>query len=455
MRYNKILKNLFNLNRHHISPDTDLAVDKLCKTYGGNIEQYTDNKKLSWRIPPGYKVIKAELKDSEGKLICSHDNNPMHLWSYSPSFSGVLSYSELIEHIWVDFERPKAILFHFRNQFRFWDPIWGFSLNVEQFESLDKNQKFHVDIKTEFYQAPLKQFLFNKPLKKNNVILVAHLDHYFQLNDGLGSAIVNNEVVSELKGKLNNINICSLNSIEIIGSIYFLNEYNLNASNTIAAISTNGLTLDNDFIFQLSGKKDSIINKLIKLYNLLYKSKSNLEEFREGWGNDEIAFEVPGVSIPCASVHRGPHKNYHTHLDNFSSFSDTSFNESKNLIKNLILDLDQNYRIEIKNWNGLICLAHPDINLYIEPSNVSGRSQKSNIEIISFFNELEKVEKEYLINNTDKIKNFSNKFQSYISNRNNTTIIDLAFEFSLPVTFLRKYFEILREKGFISLVYNS
>ena len=46
-------------------------------------------------------------------------------------------------------------------------------------------------------------------------------------------------------------------------------------------------------------------------------------------GNDEIAFEVPGISIPCASIHRGPHPNYHTHLDDFSCFSNSSFNNSK------------------------------------------------------------------------------------------------------------------------------
>ena len=59
-------------------------------------------------------------------------------------------------------------------------------------------------------------------LLKNNLILVAHLDHYSQLNDGLGSAILNNEIVTEMKEDLENINLCSLNSIEIVGSVYFI-----------------------------------------------------------------------------------------------------------------------------------------------------------------------------------------------------------------------------------------
>ena len=455
MRHINILKKLLYLNRHHISPDMDTSLEELCKVYGGHIDEHLNDSSLSWRIPPGYKVVKAELRDNKGNLICSHKDNPMHLWAYSPSFSGHIDYSELKKKIFVDFDRPKAILYHFRNQYRSWKTVWGFSLNVEQYSKLDKKGKFYVEIQTEFYKAPLKQFLLNKPSHKNNLILVAHLDHYFQLNDGLGSAILNNEIVSELKDKLDNINLCSLNSIEIIGSVYFLNKYKLNSSNTICAISTNGLTIDSNLIFQLSGKKESTVNKLIELYYLLYQPDSKLCQFREGWGNDEIAFEVPGVSIPCVSLHRGPHYNYHTNLDDFSCYSESSFNQSKNMIKNIILNLDKNYSIEVKNWKGLLCLSNPDINLYIEGSKISGVNQKSNIEELSFINELMPNEVKYLKANIEKLKSFNNRFQSHLSHYAEVTIIDLAYEFSLPVTFVKCYLEVLRDKGFISLIYKN
>ena len=184
---------------------------------------------------------------------------------------------------------------------------------------------------------------------------------------------------------------------------------------------------------------------------MLYQPHSKLEQFREGWGNDEIAFEVPGISIPCASIHRGPHPNYHTHLDDFSCFSNSSFNNSKNIIKNIIKNFDKNYKIKVKDWDGLICLANPDINLYIESLSISGIDQKSNIEELSFLNSLIPEEIDYLKSNFEKLKNFSNKFQSYLSNYENVTIIDIAYEFSLPVAFIKGYFEILRDKGFVSL----
>ena len=71
MRHINILKNLLNLNRHHISPDMDIALKELSDVYEGYIDEYFNDQKLSWRIPPGYKVIKAELRDGKGKLICS------------------------------------------------------------------------------------------------------------------------------------------------------------------------------------------------------------------------------------------------------------------------------------------------------------------------------------------------------------------------------------------------
>ena len=153
-------------------------------------------------------------------------------------------------------------------------------------------------MKTEYYDSSLKQFLLNEPVKKNNLILVAFRS-LSQLNDGLIS-ILNNEIVTEMKEDLENINLCSLNSIEIVGSVYFIKKYKLNFSNTIGAISTNGLTLDSNLIFQLSGTKTNY-NKLIMLFNLIHQPKSTLQNFREGWGNDEIAFEVPGKNTMCFS----------------------------------------------------------------------------------------------------------------------------------------------------------
>ena len=64
-------------------------------------------------------------------------------------------------------------------------------------------------------------------------------------------------------------------------------------------------------------------------------------------------------------------------------------------------------------------------------------------------------EVKYLKANIKKLKSFNNRFQSHLSHYAEVTIIDLAYEFSLPVTFVRCYLEVLRDKGFISLIYKN
>ena len=122
------------------------------------------------------------------------------------------------------------------------------------------------------------------------------------------------------------------------------------------------------------------------------------------------------------------------------------------------MSIDKNYIIEAKNWNELIRLAHPDGNLYVEPSHDISHAktvQNNNIETLAFFKDLLTEEKEYLKANIDKVTKFTNKFQSYISNNDEVTIIDLAYEFLLPVAFVKGYFDVLKDKGFISLVYRN
>ena len=73
--------------------------------------------------------------------------------------------------------------------------------------------------------------------------------------------------------------------------------------------------------------------------------------------------------------------------------------------------------------------------------------------IFLWLNDLPSYEIKYLKSNQEKVVNFTNKFQSFLSHNNCITIVDLSFEFSLPIQFVYKYFRKLEEKGFVTLVY--
>ncbi len=52
----------------------------------------------------------------------------------------------------------------------------------------------------------------------------------------------------------------------------------------------------------------------------------NIDRFRQGpLGNDETAFDVGGVNIPCGVVMRGPFDEYHTDADNVDAVDEERF----------------------------------------------------------------------------------------------------------------------------------
>ena len=66
MRHINILKNLLNLNRHHISPDMDIALKELSDVYEGYIDEYFNDQSALF---------------SKFIVIIYNNNNNLHLYS--------------------------------------------------------------------------------------------------------------------------------------------------------------------------------------------------------------------------------------------------------------------------------------------------------------------------------------------------------------------------------------
>ena len=448
----KLAEKLTPLKRYHNSKDMHYAVDKLVEYFGGIPDVYLDNLGTTWRIPQYYSVHSATLSRN-GKIIADYFIHPLCLWSYSSSFKGRLTLTELKDKILFDPERPKARIFHFRNQYRQEKRVWGFSIPYEQYSSFKETDIFDVDIKTSFDKYPMKQYFCGKPQKNKNFILVAHLDHPNQLNDGLSSCILNNFIYSTLKNKLKTINLISLNSVEITGTVLFLKKYGLNNSNTIGAISTNGLMSKYDITLQYSARNGiNKLDKLLKLYSKIYLSQvsKKIEKFREGWGNDEIAFEVPKISIPCVSIYRFLKDEYHSDADNLSKLDQDSLDSSYNFLCSFIEAIDCERTIEA-NFDHLLCLSSSEINLYLEPQKTSGIMLNEIDLESSLFSDLNEMELYYIKNNIQLLNIFMNNFIPYLYYEKDPTILGVALESALPPKFILAYFLRLQKLGHVNL----
>ena len=93
--------------------------------------------------------------------------------------------------------------------------------------------------------------------------------------------------------------------------------------------------------------------------------------FRDGpLGNDEIAFDVSGIDIPCGSIMRGPFTQYHTEYDDPDHVDAANFEEMTGLVLRAINILEKNATLHRK-FTELPRLSHPDLGLYLSPHLMS------------------------------------------------------------------------------------
>jgi hypothetical protein len=86
------------------------------------------------------------------------------------------------------------------------------------------------------------------------------------------------------------------------------------------------------------------------------------------YGNDEINFESFGCSMP--SLTRGDFHGYHSSEDNINNILFDKVNEAISLVVDVIKDY-QNQCIIEKKFNGLVSLANPKFDLYIDPGQLA------------------------------------------------------------------------------------
>ena len=67
------------------------------------------DKVFDWTVPMEWKVLRAQLKRSNGDVILDFQNNNLHLVGYSRSVHAFLTLTELENHIYTSKEIHSAI----------------------------------------------------------------------------------------------------------------------------------------------------------------------------------------------------------------------------------------------------------------------------------------------------------------------------------------------------------
>lgn len=439
----KHLKFLHNLNRTQLSSDTIKGFEYLKKNFlnvrffdipSGTIDNH-------WIVPNKWEVISAKILDSKRKKIVwdAIKENKLSLFTFSPSFKGKIKSKELINnHFLYDKNRPNSFIFHFRNQYRPHNRLWGFSIPYNKLKKFN-NKDYYVDIQTKSTKSKMRMaYQVCKGKTNNTVCFVSHFDHPFQSSDGLSACLGNHLLIDELRKKKTNLTYIALSSIEIIGSHFFVKKLGKKL-NIKEAISINTPGANGVLNYSYSYNKVSIIDRIINNIILDKSIKIKTNDFRGSMGADEIVFDASGIDISCGSLHRFPYKEYHTSDDTPSRINKTKLKEFLDLQRNIIYYLENNFT-PINLSKGLNCFSHPELDLYIDRKKISGLKTKKN----------HVLAKKY--KNFDLNKCLTNIPREIDGKKN---LLDISEKLQLPFKLVKEVCFLLKEKKLVHLKWSS
>lgn len=425
----KMIEEVYMLRRAFVTNDFQTAIDKLAKHSSVTIKDHTFPSGLEhngWVIPKQWEVQKADLY-YKGKRIYDGISHPLAVITHCSSFKGRLSLSELKKHLYYADTRPNAIPFHFRFMYRPWEDDWGFCMPKTLYDSLEEGL-YEVDIKTTFSNGTMVVREFILPGESDDsIIFAAHIDHAGQANDDVAGCVVGIQLLEQLKKQYQKRKYTYrlILTQEIVGSVFYLqNITSKERSDLKYGMFLEMLGNDNSLHLQKSLKGNTYIDSVAELALKELSKDFRVCNFRESAGNDEIVFEAPGYEIPMPSLSRWPYPEYHTSDDNMKIIFEDKLQQALDYLLKMTEILEKDVVVK-RRFTGLVSLANPKYNLYIDPGQVINRTFGQNAKKVSF---------QY-------------KMPNYLNGE--YTISQIASLFDLEFSWLYDYFEKMKNKKLI------
>lgn len=347
------------LNRSIISDDFEKTLNIINKRIPLKILKYKTGKKcFDWVIPQKWVINDAYIKDEAGNTVLDWKKNPLHVVIGSLPVKKRISKKELLNKIYVSEYYPDLIPY----QFKFYELGWGFCMSKKQRDNL-KGKYFNINIDSKYIDDSLLVGEYTiKGRSKKTIMLLSHIDHPCQVNDGLAGAAVLIKLAESLRQSRPEYTLKFHFLPERIGSIAYLSDNHEKIKEIIGGIffempGTPRFPL----VLQYSKFKNSNIDKASKYVIKKNDKKAVFADCFEQVKNDDAFYNSPGIDIPCVSISRSeplfPEKMfhfpfYHTSGDTLSNFDFKQAEEYLKTLKEIIFVLNRNKKI-IKKYVGV------------------------------------------------------------------------------------------------------
>ena len=443
----KISSDLIPLNRYALSDDMSYTLERLksfLKSFKGiktSLFKYPSGQKLNtWQIGHKWRVKKASISTLDGKCLIDLTEHPLKVILYSSSIRQVMHKNDLEKFAFFKENEEDLIPYIFRQQYRFWEKRWGVSLSYKEWASLPDTDLL-IEVETEETNGHLEVLEATIEGRTDNTILFCtHVCHPTQANDGFSGAIFALYIFNKLIQKSDlRYTYKVIFTTEVMGPVAYLHSNCELQKKIKQVICPSWLGLNSSPAYSMSRG----ITKLDKIIEYMMNKKlQNYEIFPylDLSVGDEPVFDSPGIEIPTSCIQRVhiDQNKYHTSWDSLENMSFDAIFKLGDVLSEA-LGINEHDMVPIRKFNGLPCLASPELNLYIEPPYINNLKNP----LYNPKRSLDDIDE-------DSLRKFRGLFLFDMDEE--LSIFQIAIKYNIPFSFLRNYLLDFEAKGLIDLL---
>lgn len=306
-------------------------------------------KVFDWTIPQEWNITAAYIIDlKSGRKIVDFNNCNLHIVGYSIPTNVTLNWEELEKHLFTIEEQPTAIPYITS----FYKSFWGFCIDYNSYQQIDRTSSFHVVIESELKDGTLTYADLIIPGDTTEEVFIStYICHPSMVNNELSGPVVATFLAEWILKKPRRKYTYRFVFIpETIGSLTYLH-YHLPTlqSRVIGGYNISCVGDERNFSY-LPSRYGNTLSDKISLH-VLHHSTSFMKYSFLDKGSDERQYCAPGVDLPICSILRtkfGEYPEYHTSLDNFDVVTEDGLTGSLDIYKKCIDLFELNFKPKVK-----------------------------------------------------------------------------------------------------------